>query len=496
VNLFVAANKAAGELIMNKQSNKKEPKKKPIKETTLKSKPNLNNAKDWDNLHKSTFSRQLNKLEAYGDKMLDTDDDLPLARHMQLFTIVGIVFIFILWANWATLDEITRGDGRVVPSSEVQVIQHQEGGTVQALLVNEGDTVEVGQVLMRLSDVGASSELGTTSTRILGLQAKVQRLQAEAEGKATVEFSDEVMEGAPESVQEEINTFRANKAQLDSQISVLKSQLSQRRAEVSEVNTRIRDTQRMISLTQQEMDMLQPLVARGSAPKRDVLQLEQQMAQQRSEINGLRASLPRANSAIREAQARIEDIETTFRTEAQNDLTLAVSEIKTLQQQLPALKDRKTRTEIRSPVRGIVKDIKVSTDEGSGVIKPGDAVMEIVPVDDQLVVEARIKPSDIAFIHPGQQGIVKITAYDFSIYGGLKGEVIGISADTITNEKGESFYQIKMITNQTTINRNGNELPIIPGMVASVDILTGEKTVMEYLMKPLIKTLDQSMNER
>lgn len=478
-------------------AKKKETKaKKPLREIKLDMKPNLNNPQDWDKLHKSTFSRQMNKLEAYGDKLLDVDDDLPLARHMQLFAIIGIIFVFIIWANIATLDEITRGQGKVVPSSDVQIIQHQEGGTVQALLVKEGDNVSAGQILMRLSDVGASSELGTTSQRILGLQAKLQRLQAEAEGKDILEFTDEVMEGAPESVKEEMNTFRANKAQLDGQVSVLKSQLSQRRSEVSEVNTRIRDAERLIGLTQEEMNMLQPLVARGSAPKRDVLQLEQQMAQQRSDLNGLRASLPRANSAINEAEARINDIETTFRTTAQNDLTLAVSEIKTLQQQLPALKDRKTRTEIRSPVRGIVKDIKVQTDEGGGVIKPGDAVMEIVPVDDQLVVEARIRPSDIAFIHPGQPGVVKITAYDFSIYGGLKGEVTDISADTITDEKGESFYKIKMITNQTSIIRNGNELPIIPGMVASVDILTGEKTVMEYLMKPLVKTLNQSMNER
>jgi adhesin transport system membrane fusion protein len=485
--------------------NKKQPPKKPVKELKLDtkkkvdkkaSKESLNDANHWAKIHKSTFSRQLNKLEAYGDKLLDTDDDLPLTRHLQLFTIVGVVFISILWANFAKLDEITRGQGKVVPSSDVQIIQHQEGGTVQALMVREGDIVESGQILMRLSDVGASSELGTTNTRVLGLMAKVQRLQAEAEGNGAPEFTEEVMNGTPESVQEELNAFRANKSQLDSQISVLRSQLSQRRAEVSEVNTRIRDIQRVISLTQQEMDMLAPLVARGSAPKRDVLQLEQQMAGQTSELNGLRASLPRANSAINEAQARINDITTTFKTEAQNDLTLATAEIKTLQQQLPALRDRKSRTEIRSPVKGIVKDIKVQTDEGSGVIKPGDAVMEIVPVDDQLVIEANIRPADIAFISPDLPAIVKITAYDFSIYGGLSGRVIDISADTITNEKGDSFYKIKVITDQTSIKRNGKELPIIPGMVASVDILTGEKTVMEYLMKPLTKTLNQSMNER
>ena len=272
--------------------------------------------------------------------------------------------------------------------------------------------------------------------------------------------------------------------------------MSQRRSEVSEINTRISDIQRVISLTNEEMAMIQPLVERGSAPKRDVLQLEQQLAQQRSELNGLRASLPRANSAIAEAQARLNDIETTFKTKAQNDMTSALIDIKTLEQQMPALQYRKTRTEIRSPVRGIIKDIRIQTDEGSGVIKPGEPIMEVVPLDDQLVVEANIRPADIAFLHPGQRATVKITAYDFSIYGGLKGELIGISADTITNEKGESFYQIRVVTDENTIKRNGENLPIIPGMVASVDILTGEKTVMEYIMKPLIKTLSQSMNER
>jgi len=459
---------------------------------------NLNNAKDWDVLHKA--SRAMNtgfdKIEAYGDKLLATDEDLPLARHLQLFTIVAIVVVFIIWANFATLDEITRGQGRVIPSSEVQVIQHQEGGTVQNLLVREGDTVETGQVLMRLSDIGAASELGSTKARLMGLQAKILRLQAEAEGQTVLEFPEQMMVEIPDTVREEMNTFQANQSQLRSQKSVLESQLSQRRGEVSEINTRIADLNRVIALTNEEMAMIRPLVERGSAPKRDVLQLEQTLAQQRSELNGLRASLPRARSAIAEAEARLNDIETTFKTEAQNELTTALIDVKQAEQQVPALQDRQSRTEIRSPVRGIVKDIRIQTDEGSGVIRPGDAIMEIVPLDDQLVIEAQIKPSDVAFLHPGQEATVKITAYDFSIYGGLKGELTDISADTITNEDGESFYRVRITTEDNTIKRNGENLPIIPGMVASVDILTGDKTVMEYIMKPLVKTLDQAMNER
>jgi len=487
---------------MTKNNTKKE-NKKPSQEIKLTipsgsggGTTNLNNAKDWDKLHKSAFSKQINKLEAYGDKLLATDDDLPLARHLQLFSICAIIIVFVIWANFATLDEITRGQGRVIPASDVQIIQHQEGGTISALLVREGDRVEPGQVLMRLSDIGTSSDLGSTRSKMLGLQAKIQRLRAEADGKSTPEFAEQVMEGAPESVRQELNTFRANNSQLQSQLSVLQTQLSQRRQEVSEINTRIADLNRVISLTNEEMAMIQPLVHRGSAPRRDLLQLEQQLAQQTSELNGLRASLPRANSAIAEANARIKDLETSFRKDAQNELTATLIEAQILQQQIPALQDRQKRTEIRSPVKGIVKDIKVQTDEGGGVIRPGDQVMEIVPVDDQLVVEAQIRPSDIAFIYPDQPAIVKITAYDFSIYGGLNGRVTGISADTITNQEGESFYRVRIVTDKSTIIRNGEELPIIPGMVASVDILTGKKTVMEYLMKPLVKTLNQAMNER
>lgn len=482
---------------MTKKAEAEKPKELKLNVEEPK-KLNLNNPKDWDALHRATtsISGGLSKIEAYGDRMLVTDEDLPLARHLQLFMIVAIIITFIAWANFATLDEITRGEGKVIPSSEVQIIQHQEGGTIQALLVKEGETVDVGQTLMRLSDVGASSELGSTQARLLGLMAQVQRLQAEAEGKGTPEFSENVMKGAPEAVQEELNSFRANRSQMQSQMSVLKSQLSQRRQEVAEINTRITDINRVLSLTNEEMAMIKPLVERGSAPKRDILQLEQQLAQQRSELNGLRASLPRARSAIAEAEARLVDIENTAKSEAQTELTTTLIDIKALQQQMPALQDRKTRTEIRSPVKGIVKDIRIQTDEGSGVIRPGDAIMEIVPVDDQLVVEARIKPSDVAFLHPGQEATVKITAYDFSIYGGLKGKLSDISADTITDDQGESFYQIKITTADNTIIRNGENLPIIPGMVASVDILTGDKTVMEYLMKPLVKTLSQSLNER
>lgn len=446
----------------------------------------------WNRMHNSLLSGQ--RIEAYGAKILQADEDLPFHKHIQLLVIVGALLVFILWASFAELDQVTRGDGRVIPSSEVQIIQHQEGGIVDKFLAKEGDVVKLGQIIMTLRDVGAQADLGSSNAKYYGLKAKAERLQAEAEGKLSPEFSDEVMQNAPQRVQEELSAFRANRQQLDGQLSILQQQLNQRRQEVNEIQTRMSDAQRLLSLTNDELAMIRPLVDRGSAPKRDLLQLEQRLTEQQGQINGFKAALPRSYSAVNEIKARIDDIETTFQANAQNELSATSIEMRTIGETLSALEDREQRTDIRSPVDGIIKDFKINT--VGGVIKPGDPVVEIVPSDDKLLVEGRIRPQDIAFIYPGQEAMVKITAYDFSIYGGLKGEVVDISADTITNEKDESFYRVKILTEQSELKRKGEILPIIPGMVASVDILTGDKTVMEYLLKPFIKTLDEAMNER
>lgn len=473
-------------------------KKKPQQPPASEPKPgmNLSNPKDWEDLHKSMFAENttLDKAAAYADKFLVTDEELPLYRHIQLLTIVGAVLVFIIWASLAHIEQVTRGDGKVIPSSEIQIIQHQEGGIVDEFMVKEGDKVQIGQVLMRLKDVGANADLGASTQKYGGLQARIIRLEAEAEGLSTPNFPEELMKTVPESVQQELNTFRANRLKLDSETSVLRSQLNQRQQEVNEIQTKISDINRIISLKQDEINMVKPLVDKGSAPKRDLLQMDQDMAGHRTELNGLRAALPRARASIAEAQARLSDATTQMKASAQAELAQTQIEAQTIGQTLGALTDKKDRTEIRSPVDGIVKDLKINT--VGGVVKPGDEVVEIVPADDQLLVEARVRPSDIAFIYPGQKATVKLTAYDFAIYGGLPAEVVDISADTITNEKGESFYRVKVRTNMTTLKHNGQELPIIPGMVATIDILTGERTIMEYMLKPFIKTLDSAMGER
>ncbi|MCB1538945.1 MAG: HlyD family type I secretion periplasmic adaptor subunit [Rhodospirillales bacterium] len=455
----------------------------------------LSNAKDWEKIHKDTFGAKgpTDRFSAYADKFLVADDELPLHRHLQLLVICATIFVFLVWASFAKIEQTARGEGKVIPSSEIQEIQHQEGGTVDAIMVKEGQKVQMGEVLLRLRDVGAASDLGSSQAKYMGLQAKIARLQAEAEGLDAPKFSDDVMKAAPQSVQEELNTFRADKLSLNSEVDVLRSQLNQRAQEVNEITTKISDTNRVIALAQDEIDMIRPLVDRGSAPKRDLLQMDQGMAGHRTDLNGLRAALPRARAAVAEAQARLNDAATQFKSKAQAELAQTQIEVQSIGQTLGALEDKKSRTEIRSPVDGIVKDLKINT--VGGVVKPAETVLEIVPTNDTLLVEARIRPADIAFIYPGEKAMVKLTAYDFSIYGGMPGEVADISADTITDEKGQSFYRVKVRTKVTTIKHDGEELPIIPGMVATVDILTGERTVMEYLMKPFIKTVDSALHE-
>lgn len=437
---------------------------------------------------------RVDRLTAVAEKHLDTDDDLPLAQHLLLLGISAFIVIFIVWANFATLDEVTKGEGRVIPTSETQVIQSLEGGIVDQIFVKEGDRVKAGQKLVQLRDIAASSDLGENQAKYYGMMATVARLQAEANGKSTPDFPKDVMEKAPQSVADEMSAFRANQMQIESQVSVLRSQVSQKEQEVREISTRLSDSERVVALAREKKASIEPLVARGSAPKLELLDLESEIARQETELNGLRESMPRARSAVGEINARIRDVTSRARADAQIKLAQIMIEVNAIQQGMGALEDRKTRTEIKSPVDGIVKDIKITT--VGGVVKAGDAFIEVVPVDDQLLVEARIRPGDIAFLRPGQDAMVKISAYDFSIYGGLKAELVDISADTITNEKGESFYRVRLRTEETALKRKGEVLPIIPGMVATADILTGHKTVMEYLLKPIIKTVSESMHER
>ena len=433
----------------------------------------------------------------YNDDVFDPYEGIHIRDHILLYVIAGIFVVFIIWANLASLEEVTRGQGTVIPSSQVKTIQNLEGGIISEITAREGDIVERGDVLVRLQNVQASSDLSSNAKKYLGTKTIAQRLRAEASGAENIQFSEDVIKGVPESVANARETFQAKLRQFKSQLEVLQQQRNQKQQEVEELQRRIIDTRRVLDLSRQEMSMLEPAVQRGAAPEMELLQLRRSIAEKESELNGLQLALPRTRSAVQEIEEKISEHRTTRRAEAQRELAERTVEMNSLGETLSALRDRRDRTTIISPVKGIVTDIKFATE--GGVVKPGETIMEVVPMEDNLLVEANIRPSDIAFLYPGQKAKVKITAYDYTIYGGLEGEVENISADTITETssgKEEEFYQVTVRTEETAIHHAGKDLMIKPGMMAQVDILTGEKTVMEYLLKPFKKAARTAMRER
>ncbi len=454
----------------------------------------INKTQEWDQIRDRWARESAGRAHAHLESFFDADDTLPVSHHLLLLSIISFFTIFILWANYAELDEVTRGEGKIVPSSQIQIMQSLEAGIVEEFLIEEGDEVKVGQILMRLSDIEAASDLGANKVRYLGLLASITRLQAEAEGKSTVEFPKEVMSGVPRSVTEELKSFRANQKQVQGQVNIFRQQLLQREQEVRELNSRISDTRGILLLQEQEMAMIAPLVAKGSAPKLELLQLERTVKERTSELNTFLGGLPRARAAAQEARARISDIKSSIKAQAQAELSGRLIDLNEIKERLSALTERKTRTEMKSPVNGIIQELTVNT--VGGVVRPGEDLIKIVPKDDQLIVEAKIRPADRAFIHPGHTAVIKLPAYDFAIYGGLDGELNYISQDTLEDEQGNGYYSVRLRTGDTHLIHNGEIKPITIGMVASVDILTGKKTVMQYLLKPFIKTLDNAMNER
>jgi adhesin transport system membrane fusion protein len=408
-------------------------------------------------------------------------------------TAAAVMLLFIIWAQFAMLDEVTKGEGQVIASSRTQVIQSLEGGIVSEILIQEGQMVEKDQVLLRIDNVTAEATLKEKEARYYYLKGIIARLEAQIADKPIV-FPDELNKQAPAVVTDQIAQYNLKKSQQQAELSVLESQVSQRSQEVNEMRSRLAQLNSNLQVKMEELNMTSPMVAQGIMPKVDLLRIEGQVTDLRGEIRTIQTSIPRAQTAVSEANQRISEVKAKGRAEASNEMAAAKAEMDSLGNVLTVGQDKVQRTQMRSPVKGTVKQLKVNSI--GGVIKPGEDVVEIVPAGDTLLVEARVRPADIAFIHPGQKSMVKITAYDFSIYGGLEGVVQEISADTIQDPKGESFYRVKIKTEKTSVEHRGKILPIIPGMMAQVSILTGEKSVWAYLMKPLLKARQDAFTER
>ena len=419
--------------------------------------------------------------------------DSPRLSRITVWIAAALIIVALLWAKFAVLDEVTVGDGKAIPSSKVQVIQNLEGGIVTELLVREGQMVNKGDTLLRLDDTRFLSNRGESEVDRYALTAQVERLSAEAEGRP-FELSPEVIAKAPQVAEDEKSLFLQRQRRLNSEQRTLTEQLRQKTQELAEFRSKQEQFRNSLALLNQEMNMSAPLVGTGAVSPVEILRLKRSAVEIRGSLDSTTLAIPRAEAAMNEIRSKIDESVQTFRSDAAKELNQKRTDLSKITATSIAIDDRVSRTTVVSPVHGIVKQLKVNTI--GGVVQPGSDLLEIVPLEDNLLIEAKIRPQDVAFLHPGQKAMVKFSAYDYTIYGGLKAKLELISADTITDEEGKSFYLIQVRTDQSHLGDEEHPLLIIPGMIATVDIITGHKSVLDYMLKPVLKARAEALRER
>lgn len=408
-------------------------------------------------------------------------------------TAVVVMVVLITWAAVAPIDEVTKGDAKVIPSKQLQVIQSLDGGIVSEILVKEGQVVEAGQLLLKVDETRATSGVRESAAQTFALQTKLARLKALAEGQSfTPPTPRPGNQEEQRVVDEERQLYDARRSEFHALVGISEQQLEQRQQELTEAQSKRDSATRSLELSQQELTKTRPLLATGAVSEVEILRLERDVSRARGDKEQATAQSARAQAAISEARRKIQETELSFRNEARKELSEVLGRLNALNEGAVALADKVDKAQVKSPVRGRVQRLLANT--VGGVVQPGKDIVEIVPLDDALVLEARVQPKDIAFIHPGQAATVKFTAYDFGIYGGLDAEVENISPDTETDERGtNTYYVVRVRTKQTNFS---DKMPIIPGMTAEVDILTGKKTVLSYLLKPILKAHAYALRER
>lgn len=420
-------------------------------------------------------------------------EDTPHRLRSVLIFWLITVFIFFLWAALAPIDELVRGEGKVIPGGENQMIQHLEGGMLSAILVKEGQRVKANDVLLRVDNLKSSSTYESSQYKSAELRAKIVRLRAESTG-SPFSPTEKDMQEIPMQIMQERSLFSSNKDRLQSQLDSLQDLYQQKQGELVEAQGHINEQKHALDLIKEEVAISEPMVAQGIKPRVEFLKLQREYSDVNERYNSVRASIPRLRSAINEISSKMREARSEYVTKARLELNEAATELQRVGAESSALEDQVTRTVIKSPINGIVQKIYVNT--VGGVIKPGDNLIEIVPTEGGLLIEAKVKPSDIAFIYPGQKAVVKVTAYDFSIYGSLEGVVSTISPDTETDQKQNVYYIVRVQTNKKYLGTKSRPLKIIPGMMVNVDIITGQKTVLEYILKPLLKAKQYTFSER
>ena len=411
---------------------------------------------------------------------------------MTVSIIAAFVLVALIWMGWAEIDVVVRGSGKVIPARQVQIIQSLEGGIVTEILVREGDQVESNQPVIKISDVAFSSSFEENRLKYFELLAKSARLQAEAHG-GDFEPNSKVAAVFPELLESEKSLFESNRSQLSETLSIYEEQVSQQQSALEEALSKQRQLRRQLDLLQKELKIKKPLVERRIISEVDYLQVQQREVEAEGELEGVNLSIPRIESTVEEAGNKLEQVRLEFRNKSKLELNEVMAELSRIAETQTALQDRVSRTTIRSPVKGIVQRLYANTI--GGVITPGGEIMDIVPREDKLLIEVRIKPADIAYINVGQEARLKFTAYDFAIHGSLKGIVSFVSADTVTDDEGVSYYVARVRPERSYLGVMSNPMPIRVGMASETDIITDKKTILEYLLKPIHRGLERALRE-
>ena len=417
----------------------------------------------------------------------------PKGGRAIVWVVLVLAVLFTVWAYYSEIEQVTRGDGKVVPSSQIQVVQNLEGGILSEINIDVGQLVKKGQLLLRIDKTRFSSSFNQNRVKYLLFKAKAARLLAEANG-TNFKVPPEVTDEKPAIGVREKELFESRKNQFNSSMQILKQQVKQREQENKELTTKLEELTRTYALLTKELELTRPLVDQGAVSAVEVMHLERQGSTMLGEIDTIKQTIPKAESKLKESQLALRENQLAFYNKSKAELNEVLAELEDVSASATAIEDRLRRTNVLSPVTGTINRLLVNT--VGGVIQPGMDLVEIVPLEDTLVVEARIKPADIGFLRPEQEAKVKFTAYDFTIYGGLEAKLEHISADSITDEKGNSFYNVRLRTTKNYIGLETNPLPIIPGMVASVDILTGKKTILSYLLKPILRAKYMALKEQ
>lgn len=408
----------------------------------------------------------------------------------------GLLIVgFVVWASSAKLDEVAVAMGEVIPQQQLQVVQHLEGGVIEEILVQEGDLVMEGQALMQLNLAGAGINREELQIRLDGLYLAKARLVAESEGGETDPvFPEEIIENRPDMVEAELRSFMGRKRDLQSSLAILDEKARQRRLEISELEAHIASVRRNLESAETRLGLSADLLEEGLTPRMEHLAIEAEVEQLRGQIDVMEQSIPRARAALREIDAERTLERERYARRALEELVPLETRIAELNETLATATDQELRAEIKSPIEGVVKNLKTNTI--GGVIRPGEPIAEIVPASEELEIVAKLPPKDRGFVREGQRAVVKITTYDFARYGGLEGTVIRVSASTNTGPDGQTYYEVVVRTEKTYLGEQEGDFPITPGMEASVDIHTGARTVLDYLVKPVLKLQHEAFRER